>query len=292
MTVLPRSISTVLNLAGLTIRETQRRRILWVAWIMAVLFLLVFGLGFHYIFADFEAEGSFGDAGMPTEQMSAAIANFLTLTGLYVINFLVIVIGALLSAGSISGEVESHTIETIVTKPIHRWEIVTGKWLGFAVVLVLYLLLLAGGLLLIVYLRSGHVVQNVPAGLGLMLLSALTMLSLSILGGTRLSTLANGALAFMLYATAFVGGWVEQIGALFRNETAVDLGIASSLIMPADVLWKKASILFQPAVLSTMEFVGPFIVTSQPNDAVVVYGLAYTVLLLLVALIIFSRRDI
>lgn len=285
-----RTLYTVLNMAGLTIRETQRRRILWIAFLMGLLFLLIFGLGFHYILLDIEAEPAFRrqSAGQFTEM----IANFLTLTGLYVINFLVIVIAALLSAGSVSGEIESHTIEAIVTKPLRRWEIVLGKWLGFAVVLSLYLLLLAGGVLLIAYLRSGYRLQDVPSGLGLMLLSALSMLSLSILGGTRLSTLANGALAFMLYATAFVGGWVEQIGALLRNETAVDLGIASSLIMPADVLWKKASIVFQPRVLDTMEFAGPFVVTSQPNDAVVVYAILYTLVLLLAALWSFSRRDL
>lgn len=285
-----RTLSTILNMAGLTIRETQRRRILWVALFMGIIFLVVFGLGFHYILVDIEAESGFRR--QSAEQFLEMIANFLTLTGLYVINFLVIVIAALLSAGSISGEVESHTIEAIVTKPLRRWEIVLGKWLGFAVILSLYLLLLAGGVMLIAYTRAGYLLRDLPAGLGLMLLSALSMLSLSILGGTRLSTLANGALAFMLYATAFIGGWVEQIGALLRNETAVDLGIASSLIMPADVLWKKASIAFQPRVLDTMEFVGPFVVTSQPNEAVTVYAMVYTVGLLLLALWSFSRRDL
>lgn len=273
----------------LTIRETQRRRILWVALLMGILFLTLFGLGFHYILADLET------APAPRREsldLTTMVASFLALTGLYVVNFLVIVIAALLSAGSISGEVESHSIETVLTKPLRRWEVVAGKWLGFAAVLSAYLLLLSGGLLLIVYVRSGHMLQDVASGLGLMMLGALSMLSLTILGGTRLSTLANGALAFMLYATAFVGGWVEQLGAIFRNETAVDLGIASSLLMPADVLWKKASIHFQPQVLNTSQFPGPFVVTSQPNEAVVVYALLYTGALLLAALLIFSRRDI
>lgn len=283
-----RSLNTVLNIAALTIRETQRRRILWVALLMGILFLIFYGLGYHFILADIEAESGFQTATTITDSVST----ILTLMGLYVINFLVIVIAALISAGSISGEVESHTMETILTKPLRRYQVVLGKWLGFATVLTVYLLMLGGGVVLIAYLRAGFLLQNIAQGLALMLLGALSMLSLSILGGTRLSTLANGALAFMLYAVAFVGGWVEQIGAMLRNETAVDLGIASSLIMPADVLWKKASTLFQPMVLLTDDFVGPFFVASQPNEAVVVYGLLYTAALLLAALAIFSRRDI
>lgn len=280
---------TILTIARLTIHETQRRRILWVALFMGVAFLLVFGLGFHYIFVEVEAE----QVGPGPFDLPTVIATFLTLAGLYVINFLVIVIAALLSAGTISGELESHTMETIVTKPIRRWEVVLGKWLGLTVIIAVYLLAMAGGVLLIAYLRAGFRMQDVAGGLGLMLLAALSMLSLSLLGGTRLSTLANGSLAFMLYAVAFVGGWVEQIGALLRNETAVDLGILSSLLMPADVLWKKASLLFYPQLrIGPEDFPAPFVVASQPNEYSVYYALFYSVLLLALALWSFSRRDL
>lgn len=279
---------TVLTIARLTIHEIQRRRILWVALFMALAFLVVFGLGFHYIFVEVEAE----PIGPGRFDVPTVIASFLTLAGLYVINFLVIVIAALLSAGIISGELESHTMETIVTKPIRRWEVVLGKWLGLAVIITVYLLALAGGVLLIAYLRAGFRMPGIAGGLGLMLLGALTMLSLSLLGGTRLSTLANGSLAFMLYAVAYVGGWVEQIGALLRNETAVDLGILSSLLMPADVLWKKASLLFNPQLGGGMDFPAPFVVMSQPNEYAVYYALFYTVFLLALALWSFSRRDL
>ena len=43
---------SVLTLARLTIRETQRRRILWIGALMGVAFLLIFGLGFHFIYQD------------------------------------------------------------------------------------------------------------------------------------------------------------------------------------------------------------------------------------------------
>lgn len=282
-------MNTVLTIAQLTIRETQRRRILWVALLMGVAFLAVFGLGFHYIFSELEQEGAM--AGAPVD-LPMVIANFLMLSGLYVINFLVIVMAALLSAGTISGEVESHTIETTLTKPIRRWEVVLGKWLGLAVIITVYMLALAASVVLITVVRSGLDVRNLPSGLGLMLLAGLTMLSLSILGGTRLSTLANGAMAFMLYGIAFVGGWVEQIGAVLRNETAVDLGIVASLLMPADVLWKQASVLLQPPLGSSPDFAGPFVVMSQPNAMMTVYAAGYAIALLLLALWSFSRRDL
>jgi len=274
----------------LTIRETQRRRILWVALFMGIAFLAIYGLGFHYIFVELEAEMARGRGS--GDRFLPVIANFLLLTGLYVIHFLVIVLAALLSAGTLSGEIESHTMETLLTKPLQRWQVVLGKWLGYVSLIAMYLFLLAGGVILITYLRSGLLVQNLVQGLSLMLLGALSMLSLSILGGTRLSTLANGAAAFMFYSLAFVGGWVEQIGALLRNNTAVDLGIFSSLLMPADALWKKASVQFQPQMQFDLDMAGPFVVMSEPSELMTAYAVGYILVLLLLALWSFSRRDL
>jgi ABC-type transport system involved in multi-copper enzyme maturation permease subunit len=201
-------------------------------------------------------------------------------------------VAVLVSVATISGEVETHTIESLITKPVYRWEIVLGKWVGFAIIIFFYVLLLPGGLLLIVYVRAGFTMNNVSAGLGLMYLEGLVGLTVSFVGGTRLSTLANGALAFMLYGVAFVGGWVEQVGALLRNETAVDLGILASLIMPSEILWKKASAVFEPRLVTGFEFAGPFAVGSQPSNAMILYAIVYIGLLLLLALRIFSRRDL
>lgn len=278
--------NTALIIAALTFKETQRRRILWIGLLMGGAFLLLFGLGFHFIYLEFANEISLaGDE-------SEVAFSFLTLAGLYVTNFLIIILSVLISVSAISGEIDTHTIDALITKPIRRWEVVLGKWLGYALMILCGVLLLPGGILLIVYWRAGFVMNNVPAGLLLMYMEGLIVMTLTIAGGTRLSTLANGALAFMLYGLAFIGGWVEQVGALFRNETAVDLGILASLIMPAEVLWRKASTLFQPQIASGIGFAGPFAVSAQPNNLMLGYAGIYILFSLLFALSSFSRRDL
>jgi Cu-processing system permease protein len=269
----------------LTLREAQRRRILIVALIMGLAFLLLFALGFHYVYLQMEKDGVAGDQGQ-------IITGFLLTAGLYAANLLVMVIAVLVSVTTISGEIDSHTIDALITKPVRRWEVVLGKWLAFAALLAVYTLFLAGGLMLIVYARSSYLQNNIPAGLALMILQALIILSITIAGGTRLSTLANGVLAFTLYAIAFLGGWVEQIGALFRNEAAVDIGIITSLIMPSEILWKKAQTLFQPQLTSNPYTAGPFAVTSQPSDLMVTYGILYMLFFLVFAMWSFSTRDL
>lgn len=276
---------TVLNIAQLTIRETQRRKILWVALLTAVGFLAVFGLGFNEIYADIVSSN------VSPENAEMFVSLFLT-AGLYVINFLIIMMAVLTSVTAIPGEIDSHTIETLLTKPIRRWEVVLGKWMAFALLLLVYISLLTGCTMMIVYWRSGYVANNIYTGMSLMVLEGLVILSLTIAGGTRLSTLANGVLAFMMYGIAFIGGWVEQIGAILRNETAVDIGIATSLLMPSEILWRKALTLFQPGLVRDFASAGPFSIASQPSDLMISYAVGYTVVLLLLALWSFSRRDL
>lgn len=274
-----------LTIGKLTLRETQRRRILWAGLLMGVGFLAIFAVGFYFIQREIERYP-------PGPDELATIYGLLLSAGLYATNFLVVLMAVLISVTTISGEIDSHTIESIVTKPIARWEVVAGKWLAYAFLVLLYLAFLALGLMLIVYVLTGYGMENVAGGLALMGLSALIVLSLSIAGGTRLSTLANGVVAFMLFGISFLGGWIEQIGALFRNEAAVNIGILTSLLMPADVLWKKALSLFQPQFARSPITAGPFAVTSQPSDLMIAYSIFYMLALIVFALWSFARRDL
>lgn len=268
----------------LTIRETQRRRILWIGLIMGLGFLVIFGLGFHFVYIDVTKTLS------PDEFQFPFL--FLTLAGVYATNFLVIIVAVLISVATISGEVESHTIESLLTKPIRRWELLFGKWLGYAAIIFFYVLLLPGGVMLIVYLRAGFALENVAVGLLLIFMEGLIALSVSMVGGTRLSTLANGALAFMLFGIAFIGGWIEQVGSILQNETAVNIGIVTSLIMPTEILWKKASSFFEPQLVTGFEFAGPFSVTSQPSDLMISYAVVYIIALMGLGTYLFSSRDL
>ncbi|MEM7798795.1 MAG: ABC transporter permease [Chloroflexota bacterium] len=273
------------HIAAITIQEGRRRSIVRLAVLMGFLFLIVFGLGLHYIFVQFE------EFNMPASEVDIA-ANALTLVGLYIVNFLLILISVLISVASISSEIDTHVIDTIVTKPIRRWEIVLGKWLGFALMIAAYAIFMAGGILAISYFRTGLTLNSLPSGLSLLILNGILVMTISIAGGTRLSTLANGVIAFMLYGIAFIGTWVENIGAVFENEVAVNIGIISSLVVPAEAVWRKASILFQPRVLGNPQFAGPITVFSEPSDAMITYAVLYTGALLLFSLWSFSQRDL
>ena len=91
--------------------------------------------------------------------------NVLMLAGLYAVTFLSVAMGALLGADTLSGEIISGTIQTIVTKPVRRSDVVLGKWLGFAILLALYSMLMSGGTVLSVWIQSGYALRNIVHGI-------------------------------------------------------------------------------------------------------------------------------
>ena len=276
-------MNTIKTITWLTFHEARRRKMVLAALVMGALFLLLFGLGVGLI-----------DKNLQEEQNSAIQMRFgynlLLIAGLYVVHFLTVMLAIFASVDTISGEIATHTIQTLVTKPVRRWQVVLGKWLGYAAMLLLYLGLLGGGIFLVMYVLVGYTPPNPLAGLLLLMLESLVLLSLSMLGGTRLSTLTNGVLLFMLYGVAFIGAWVEQIGSLLQSHAAVNIGIVTSLLMPVEALWRRAAYLMQPPIMSSIPT--PFSGASPPSTAMVIYALAYAVVALLLAMRSFSRRDL
>lgn len=279
-------MKSIYTIAHLTFREASRRWILWVALLLGVAFLVIYALGFNEILKDIRRTTT----GMtPIEQNE--IYNFLLMAGLYAVNFLVIMMAVLTSVDTLSGEITSGTIHTLVSKPLRRWEIVLGKWFGFAGMLILYLLLMAGGVMAIVYLTSGYLAPSALRGLGLMVLNAFLLLSVSLMGGATLSTLANGVLVFGLYSIAFIGGWIEQFGSFLNNQTAVNIGILASLIFPTEAIWKRAAYEMQSPLVAAIGF-SPFSSTSVPSLLMVVYAAVYAAFALFLAIRLFQRRDL
>ncbi|UCF60614.1 MAG: ABC transporter permease [Anaerolineaceae bacterium] len=280
---------SIFTITKLTIREASRRKILWAALILGLLFLIIYGLGFHYARLDL-VKSMQQRSGMNIVLLHEMV-NFLLLAGLYSVNFMVIAMSALISVDTLSGEINSGTIQTLVTKPIQRWQIVIGKWMGFGLMLTFYLLLMAGGTMGVVYATSGYLAPHSTQGVALLWMNGMLFLSLSLWGGSFLSTLANGVVAFGLFGVAFVGGWMEQIGSFLGNQVAVNIGIISSLIFPCEAVWRRLVFNMQSPLVTRLG-VSFFSSSSVPSQWMIVYAAAYAVVLLIIAMWRFNRRDL
>jgi ABC-type transport system involved in multi-copper enzyme maturation permease subunit len=273
-----------LLIARLTWLETRRRRIALAALVCGLLFLAVFATAIHF---GFEAEGVDGANAV---QLRLA-ATIITVAGLYVVNFLVVAVAILLPIDSLSGEITSGVIQTLASKPVDRAAIVVGKWLAYLAMTAAYLVLLGGGVVLTMRWFADYAAPAVVAPMSLMLLGAAVMLSITIAGGVRLSTITNGIVAFGFYGVAFIAGWMEQILAMFQNSTARYVGTVVSLISPADAMWRRAAYEMQPLATQILQ-AGPFGVVSVPSVAMVVWAAAFVIIVVTFAAWQFRRRPL
>ncbi len=265
----------ILAIMQLTWIEARRRKIVLAAVLCGIGFLVVFGLAIY--------SNSERAIGMPLVQRRMVL-QVLTLVGLYAINFLVIALSVLLPVDTLSGEIESGVIQTLASKPVRRADIILGKWLVFWLMLAAYILVMAGGLVAIMYALTGFRQQNLLPALGLMQLEATVLLSVTMAGGVRFTTITNGIVAFSYFVLAFVGGLIEQVGMIGGNVTARYIGTAISLVTPVDAIWRKALAILQPPFMA-QTVITPFSGGAEPSAAM----LWWAVLVVMVAMTLAIR---
>ena len=285
-------MSAMFVLAKLTFREAIRRRILLAGFALGISFLLIYSIGLHFILIQVRNVAASNAPSQGTANvLNVESQNTFLMAGLYAITFLSIAMAALLGADTLAGEINSGTIQTIATKPIRRADVVLGKWLGFAGLLGLYQILMTGGAVLSMLIQAHYAPDNLIKGIVLIYLEALIIMTITLMCSAYFPALATGGIVFGLYGLAFIGGWIEQIGAVLHNSTAVQIGIITSLIIPSEALWRRAAFEMQTPLAGVLG-ISPFGASSVPSPLMIVYAVFYLALTLVCAVRIFQKRDL
>lgn len=244
-----------------TLREAIRSRLLY-----SLLFFAVTMIGFAVLIASLsyvEGERIIQDIGLASIRLfSVGIAIFVGI-------------------GLIHGEVDRRTIYTILSKPVTRPEFQLGKFLGLLLAVWLQLALMAGAFVAVSVL--------VGAGLGLGHGAALLLVAVELMVIVAVATLFSSFTTPMLSALFTVG--IYALGHLSRN--LYFLGQDSDV----ESVRRTASLLYRvlPDLesfnLSTQAVHGLAISGSEVGWAVL-YGVAYSVVVLVLAGFIFQKRDL
>jgi Cu-processing system permease protein len=271
-------------MAGITFREAARRKILWTALIAGVGFLVVYGVGLHLQIAEFNGRNV-------APFLRYQILSSMMMIGLYTVDLLAVVMTILTSIDTISGEISSGTIHAIAMKPISRWQVLMGKWTGFAGMVAAYVALMFGGTIAVGYWMGGVAPQNPISGGLLVLLECLLALTVTFMFGTWFSTLTNGVIVLGLHGLAFMGGWMEQMSGFTQSTKLVMVGVISSLIMPSEAVWRRAAYEMQSPLAGSLQFT-PFADVSVPSTTMIGYTCAYLVIAMAIAIYHFHERDL
>lgn len=207
-----------------------------------------------------------------------------------------------LTAGMISGEVEAGTFAVIVPKPISRSEIVIGKWLGSALILVVYTALMFFAFLAVIYWKTGYWPPQSFGALGTLELGMLALLGLTTVGSAFVPTIVNGAIVLVLFIGAPVASLVQfvvQVLTPAHSQALQNIATVINLIIPTDALWHGTSFFLLPSEnvfpilgLSTNSFNTPFTSTQPVAPALLIWVAFYILVLPLIATLRFQRRDL
>ncbi len=283
----------ILVMARFALLEVLRKKVVLAGMLLTCVYLLLFGLGLHYLGANIGA-------------VQRQLAGFgLFSMGFYLATFMTVLIAGFAGVGAISGEIESGTAYALLAEPVSRSQILLGKFVGYGLMMCAYAAFFFFVLWGLMAWQFGVVLPGPWTVLPLFLLQPLIILALAFWGSTMMSTLANGITIFLLYGIVLVAGMIEQIGTFIRMTGAsaaahaagvmINIGIVSSLVLPVDALYRRAVFVLLSNtgnLLGSLQAIGPFGSVSVPSQAMVVYAWVYLVGCLLLAVRSFKRRDI
>lgn len=271
-------------MAGITFREAARKKILWTALGAGLGFLGLFAIALHFQIRDFDARST-------SPFIRYQILSAMLMVGLYVVDLLAVLMTILTSVDSIAGEISSGTIHAIAMKPLPRWQILMGKWFGFAAMIAAFVGLTFGGTIGVSYAMAGVAPDNGLAGGFLVFLECLLALSVTFLFSTWFSTLTTGVIVIGLYGLAFMGGWLEQMSGFTESAKLVTIGIVTSLIMPSEAIWRRAASDMATPLAASLPF-SPFANVSIPSVSMIGYAGFYLIVALAIAVYHFHERDL
>ena len=270
--------------AGVTLREAARRKLLWMALLAAGLLLAFFAIALRLQVLEF--------AGRPMSPfVRYQVESGMLMIGLYICSLLAVVMTILTSIDTIAGEISSGTIHAVAAKPLARWQILVGKFAGFVAMITVYVALTFASTVAVAYSITGVLPEHPLRGFTLIVAECMVVLTVTFFLGTWFSTLTAGVVALGLQGIAFMGGWLEQVSGFSQSAHIVSLGVVSSLIMPTESLWRRAAFEMQTPLAGSLSF-SPFANVSIPSVAALVYAGVFAVCVGVGALWRMSERDL
>jgi ABC-type transport system involved in multi-copper enzyme maturation permease subunit len=282
------TVRTILTFAALTVQEASRRRVLRALAGLTVVLLAVSAFGFSRIEAEYGAALTTGEARL----VASTVLN-LVMFGLS----LIAALGTSFLAGPVlAGEVESGMALAVLARPVNRWAVLVGKWLGLVTFGSGFVCLAGLAHFVVVWATVGYWPPNAAGGLALLAAQTTMLLTLGLLLSTVISPMASGIVAVGLFGASWIAGVVGSVGEALDNDAVARVGDISRMVLPTDGLWRGAMHAFQdPGLLATLsqEFSGhPFLSLSPLTGAYILWAAFWVVLVLALAGVSFARRDL
>ncbi len=280
-------MTPTLTIAALTISEAVRRRLLIAFVAITAVIVGLSAWGFDRLSHTNR---------LTSGETNVAVPQALILF-MFMFSFVLALSASAIASPSVSSEIESGVLMTIVTRPIRRTEVLFGKWLGLAVLLAGYAAGVCALEFAVVRISSGFLPPNpVLAGVYLFGEGAL-LLTLSLLLSTQMPAIAAGVIGVAVFGAGWLAGVVGTLGSTLNISALRTIGQIGRFVLPTDGLWHAAIYYLQSPSLLAEGLNGgrqgnPFITQGAPSLAYLVWVLCWFLIVMGAAVASFERREL
>ena len=216
----------------------------------------------------------------------------------FMFSFVLVMTAVFFGAPAIATDLESGVAQSMLARPLRRSSYLLGRWLGLAIVMIVYAAI--AGFLAIgaVGLVSGYIPPDPILPIAYLAGQALILLTLTVLLSTRLPPIAGGAIAVVAYGLAWMAGVLGKIGLAIGTTSLVTVSDAVRFILPTDAMWQGVVYGLEPSfVINSVgnEVVArssPFFAAAPPSLAIVAWSAIWIVLVLVLAVSQLRRREL
>lgn len=120
------------------------------------------------------------------------------------------------------------------------------------------------------------------------------LVAFGVLLSTRMTTLNAGIISIILYGAAFIGGFIEQFGAVIEKASLVNIGIVMSLVFPIDSMYRKMTVFLFDTTDNPLSMAqgGMFTSISVPDNIMIAYAVLYGAVAVMFSIYSFNKRDV
>ncbi|MFN8620507.1 MAG: ABC transporter permease [Chloroflexota bacterium] len=279
-------------IVGLTVGETIRRRTLLVLLVLALASCLVVAWGVDQLVSTARHNG------LDEIVIRLGVSQVLILIA-FLFSFVLAMSAAFLAAPAIASDLESGTILAMLARPTSRADIVVGRWIGLSIVIVGYALLSGTGALLAVRWVSGYFPGDPVLAMAYLAGESAIVLTLALMLGVRLPAVAAGAVTVVLFALSWFGGVLGALSSAFDAASVKPLADILRFVVPTDLLWRGVIYALEPPLAILLrrgigrgQDANPFFADSPPPTGQVLWAVAWIVACLVLAIVLFRRREV
>jgi ABC-type transport system involved in multi-copper enzyme maturation permease subunit len=281
---------TALTVAGLTLREASRRRVVWALLAMTVVLLALSAWGFSKLI------GLDTELGTMTSGEARLVASLLLNLILFGMSLIAAIGTAFLAGPTLAGEVESGQALAMLARPVRRSAVLLGKWLGLVAFGCGYAVLAGLAQIVVVRVTVGYWPPAPATGLALLAAETVVLLTLALLLSSVVSPMASGIIAVGLFGATWVAGVVGGIGGTLGNEGVERVGTVSRILLPTDGLWRGAMNAFQDPISLVQMGPGeggfPFLSEAPLTPAYLAWAAVWIAVIWGLTALSFSHRDV